>query len=50
MVVLLAVVVIGGLAWLVRRNRGGMRAARAGADAGPGSLTGRSAESEFLPR
>jgi hypothetical protein len=36
MVVLLAVVVIGGLAWLVRRNRGAMRAGRAGADAGPG--------------
>ena len=36
MVVLLAVVVIGGLAWLVRRKRGDMRAGRAGADAGPG--------------
>ena len=36
MVVLLAVVVMGGLVWLVRRTRGGMRTGRAGADAGPG--------------
>jgi ABC-2 type transport system ATP-binding protein len=37
MVVLLAVVVIGGLVWLVRRNRGGMRTNGARADgAGPG--------------
>jgi ABC-2 type transport system ATP-binding protein len=36
MVVLLAVVVLGGLVWLVRRTRGGMRTGRAGADAGPG--------------
>jgi ABC-2 type transport system ATP-binding protein len=36
MVVLLAAVVMGGLVWLVRRTRGGMRAGRAGADAGPG--------------
>jgi len=37
MVVLLAVVVIGGLVWLARRNRGGTHADRAGRDgAGPG--------------
>jgi ABC-2 type transport system ATP-binding protein len=37
MVVLLAAVLIGGLAWLVRRIRGGTRTGRAGADdAGPG--------------
>jgi len=37
MVVLLAVVVAGGLVWLVRRSRGGMRADGARADgAGPG--------------
>jgi ABC-2 type transport system ATP-binding protein len=37
MVVLLAVVLMGGLVWLVRRTRSGMRAGRAGADgAGPG--------------
>ena len=36
MVVLLAVVVMGGLVWLVRRTRRGMRAGRAGADGGPG--------------
>ncbi len=41
MVVLLAAVVIGGLVWLVRRNRGGTRTDRARADgAGPG-LPGR---------
>ena len=34
MVVLLAVVVIGGLVWLVRRNRGGMRTDGARADGG----------------
>ena len=37
MVVLLAVVLMGGLVWLVRRTRSGMRTGRAGADgAGPG--------------
>jgi ABC-2 type transport system ATP-binding protein len=36
MVILLAVVVMGGLVWLVRRTRGGIRAGRGGADAGPG--------------
>jgi ABC-2 type transport system ATP-binding protein len=36
MVVLLAVVVMGGLVWLVRRTRSGMRTGRAGAD-GAGS-------------
>ena len=37
MVVLLAVVVIGGLVWLARRARGGMRTGHAGTDgAGPG--------------
>ena len=37
MVVLLAAVVIGGLVWLVRRNRGGPRTDRARTDgAGPG--------------
>ena len=51
MVVLLAVVLMGGLVWLVRRTRSGMRTGRAGADgAGPGFLAGRSAESGFLPR
>jgi hypothetical protein len=51
MVVLLAVVVIGGLVWLARRNRGGTRTDRARTDgAGPGFLTGRSAESGSLPR
>ena len=37
MIVLLAAVVIGGLVWLVRRNRGGVRTDRARTDdAGPG--------------
>jgi ABC-2 type transport system ATP-binding protein len=37
MVILLAAAVIGGLVWLVRRNRGGMRTDRARAEgAGPG--------------
>ncbi len=51
MVVLLAVVVIGGLVWLARLNRGGTRTDRAPRTA-PGrvSLTGRSAESGSLPR
>ena len=52
MVVLLAVVVIGGLVWLARLNRGGMRArtTRARTAAGRVCLTGRSAESGSLPR
>ena len=51
MVVLLAVVVIGGLVLLARLNRGGTRTDRARMDgAGPASPTGRSAGSESLPR
>ena len=50
MVVLLAVVVIGGW-WLARLSRGRTRTDRARTDgAGPGLLTGRSAESGSLLR
>jgi hypothetical protein len=51
MVVLLAIVVVGGLVWLVRRNRGGMRTDRARADdAGPGFPDRPLGGSGFLPR
>ena len=51
MVVLLAVVVIGGLVWLARRNRGGTRTdKRARTAPGRVCLAGRSAGSGSLPR
>ena len=51
MVVLLAVVLMGGLVWLVRRIAAACgRAAQARTVPGRVSLTGRSTESGFLPR
>ena len=51
MVVLLAVVLMGGLVWLVRRTRSGMRTGRAGADgAGPGFPDRPLGGKRFLPR
>ena len=51
MVVLFAVVVVGGLVWLARLGRGApARTAHAGTALGRVSLADRSAESESLPR